>query len=239
MSVGATYKFVTSSLQDKLGVVEAKIYVEFTPELVRELAKRKIKFEISSNELYIRSDLSWDYKDAITEILRKAAIEKIARETKNIDTIVTEFRVKLYANDIDLAEIDKLYNEELEKEQERVKQKNLFAEVKSILKDLQKQGIVSDLQDLGEYVKARLIDDTKLDYSLHDDLENAIKSLKNLNKEQILLRVIEKLRQEIKELEKEKEKLRDKILEEIANAGSFTLKREKEITYRVEEEDED
>ena len=237
--MGATYKFVTSSLQDKLGVVEAKIYVEFTPELVRELAKRKIKFEISSNELYLWSDLSCDYKDAITEILRKAAIEKIARETKNIDTIVTEFKVKLCASDVDFAEIDKLYNEELKKEQKHEKQKNLLVEVKSILKDLKKQGIVSDLQDLGDYVKARLIDDTKLDYGLYDDLENAIKSLKNLNKEQILLRVIEKLKKEIAELEKEREKLRDKILEEIANAGSFTLKRDKEIIYRVEEEDED
>jgi hypothetical protein len=238
MSVGATYKFVTSSLQDKLGVVEAKIYVEFTTNLVRELAKRKIEFQILSNELYIRSNLSWDYRDAITELLRKAAIEKIARETKNIDSIVTEFRVKLDVSDVDFAEIDKLYNEELEKEKEREKRKNLFAEVKAILKDLEEQGIVSDLQDLGDYVKAEFIDGTRLDYSLRSDLENAVKSLKNLNKEQILLRVIEKLRKEIKELEKERAELREKILEEIANAGSFTLKREKEITYRVEEEDE-
>jgi hypothetical protein len=237
--VGATYKFVTSSLQDKLGVVEAKIYVEFTTELVRELAKRKIKFEISSNELYLRSDLSWDYRDEVIEILRKAAIEKIAKETKDIDTIVTEFRVKLYASDIDFAEIDKLYNEELEKQKELEKRKNMLAEIKAILRDLEKQKIVVDFRDMNDYVKAELVDGTELSCGLYGDLENTIQSLKNLKKEQILVRVIEKLRQEIKELEKEKEKLREKILEEIANAGSFTLKKEREITYKVEAEDED
>jgi hypothetical protein len=239
VSVGATYKFVTSSLQDKLGVVEAKISVEFAPNLIRELAKRKIKFEILSNELYLQSDLSGDYRDAITELLRKATIEKIAKETKNIDSIVTEFRVKLDVSDVDFAEIDKLYNEELEKEKEREKQKNLLAKVKAILKDLKKQRIVSDLLDLGDYVKAELIDGTKLCYGLSDNLERAIQSLESLDKVQILMRVIENMRKEIEQLEKEKEKLREKILEEIAREGSFTIKKEREITYRVEEDTED
>jgi cell division protein FtsB len=53
------------------------------------------------------------------------------------------------------------------------------------------------------------------------------------------VRVIEKLKKEIADLEKEREKLREKILEEIAKNGYFTLKKEREITYKVEEEDED
>jgi hypothetical protein len=237
--MGVEYKFVTEELQDKLGVVKAKVFVEFTPELVRELAKRKIRFEISDNELHIRSDLSWDYRDGVIDILRKAAIDKIARENRDVDTIVTEFGVELDVGDIDFSKIDKLYNEELAKEQEREKQKNLLAKVKTILRELNKQRIVSDLYDMGDYVKAELVDGTKLSYGLTDNLESAIQSLESLDKVQILMRVIEKLKQEIKELEKEKENLREKILKEIANAGSFTIKKEREITYRVEEEGED
>ena len=232
------YKFVTSSLQDKLGVVEAKIVVEFTTELVKELAKRKIKFQISSNELYLRSDLSWDYRDEVIEIVQKAAIEKIARETKNIDTIVAEFRVKLDVSDIDFSEIDKLYNEELEKQKEHERRKNMLVEIKRILRDLQEQKIVVDFRDMNDYVKATFVDDSELSCGLYGDLENIIQSLKALNKEQILVRAIEKLRQEIKELEKEKEKLREKILEEIARNGYFTLKKEREITYKVEAEED-
>jgi hypothetical protein len=51
------------------------------------------------------------------------------------------------------------------------------------------------------------------------------------------VRVIEKLKKEIADLEKEREKLREKILNEIAEQGSFTIKKEKEIRYKVEEED--
>jgi len=233
------YKFVTEELQDKLGVVEARVYVEFAPQLIKELAKRKIKFEISNNELYIKSDLSWDYRDEVKTMLRKVAIEKIARETKDIDTIVTEFRVKLDVNDIDFSEIDKLYNEELEKQKELEKRKNMLVEIKRILRNLQEQKIVVDFRDMNDYVKAEFVDGTELSCGLYGDLENTIQSLQSLNKEQILLRVIEKLRQEIKELEKEKEKLRERILEEIARNGFFTLKKEREITYKVEAEDED
>jgi hypothetical protein len=241
VDVKATYKFVTDKLQKTLGVVEAKISVELTPRLIKELAQRGVKFNISSlkeGELQISTNYSYKYDDMIREEIRKASIEKIVREAKDSNTIVADFEVKLDVNDIDLQTIDNAYRKELEDREEYERRKNMLAEIKAMLRDLEKQKIVTEFRDMNDYVKATFVDGTELSCGLYGDLESVLQSLKNLNKEQILMRVIEKLRQEIKELEKEKEKLRDKILEEIAREGSFTIKKEREITYVVTEEDD-
>jgi hypothetical protein len=233
------YRFVTEELQKPLGVVEAKVFVELTPRLIKELARRGMKFDIVKDELLISSWYSDEYGDFIREEIRKAAIEKIVREVKDPNAIVTDFEVKLDVNDVNLQAIDDAYRKELEKQEEYKRRKNMLAEIKAILRDLQEQKIVIELRDMNDYIKATFVDGSELSCGLHSNLENIIQSLKTLNKEQILIRVIEKLRQEIKELEKEKEKLREKILEEIAREGSFTIKKEREITYRVEEDTED
>jgi hypothetical protein len=242
VNVKATYRFVTNKLQDKLGVVEAEVRVELTPQLIRELAQRGVKFNIGSlkegeRELQISTNYSYEYDDMIREEIRKAAIEKIMREVKDSNAIVADFEVKLDVNDIDLQTIDNAYRKELEDRKEHERRKNMLAEIKRILKDLQGQKIVVDFRDMNDYIKARFIDDSELSCGLYDNLENIIQSLKALNKEQILIRVIEKLKRKIEELEKEKEKLRERVLEEIANTGSFTIKKEREITYVVTEED--
>jgi hypothetical protein len=232
------YKFVTEELQKTLGVVEAKISVELTPQLVKELAQRGMKFDIIRDELLISSRYSGEYGDFIREEIRKAAIEKIVREVKDSNAIVTDFKVKLDVNDVNLQAIDNAYRKELEKQEEYKRRKNMLAEIKAILRDLQEQKIVTEFRDMQDYVKAELIDGTEISCGLYGNLENTIQSLKNLNKEQILMRVIEKLKKEIAELEKEKEKLRERVLEEIAREGSFTLKKEREITYVVSEQED-
>jgi hypothetical protein len=240
VKVKATYRFVTHKLQDRLGVVEAKISVELTPQLVKELAQRGVKFDISllkEGELQISTNYSYQYRDTVIEEIRKSAIEKIAREVKDSSAVVADFEVKLDVNDIDLQTIDSAYREELEKEKEHKRRMDMLAEIKAILRDLKEQNIVVELRDMNDYVKAELIDGTEISCGLYGDLDSVLQSLKNLNKEQILMRVIEKLKKEIAELKKERETLKEKILKEIANVGWFTIKKEREITYTVTEEE--
>jgi len=236
------YRFETKELQDKLGVVEARINVELTPALIKRLAQRGMRFYISSNgELGITSDMSYKYDNTVTEAIRKAAIDKIIKEIKEVNTTTAEFNVKLDTSDIDFSEIDRAYEKELEEQRKYEQKKMMLEEIKTILRELKKQNLLAEFVESENAVRAELIDGTEirvwLDTTEFSKVENIVQRLRNLKKEEILIRVIEKLKQEIKELKKEKEELREKILEEIANAGSFTIKKEREITYIVEEED--
>jgi DNA-directed RNA polymerase specialized sigma24 family protein len=201
------YKFVTNALQDKLGVVKANVSVELTPRLIKEFAKREVRFSIDEyiDELIISC---WDkeYKDDIESIIRNAAIEKIVKETKESDTIVRSFKVKLDVDDIDMHALDEAYRKEKEREKEKEQRKSMLAEIKSILKELEKHKLVTEFAESNDWVNATLIDGTEIRARVHyyDELEKALNTLKSLNREMMLLRAIEKWRKEIEELKKGK-----------------------------------
>ena len=201
------YKFVTNALQDKLGIVKANVSVELTPRLIKEFAKREVRFSMDEyiDELIISC---WDdeYREDIDSIIKNAAIEKIVKETKESDTIIRSFKVKLDVDDIDFQALDEAYNKKKEREKERKQRKSMLAEIKSILGELKKQKLVEEFRESDDWVNATLIDGTEIRARVHyyDELEKALNTLKNLNREMMLLRVIEKWRKEIEELKKSK-----------------------------------
>ena len=240
-----------ANLQKEIGIVDAEISVYLSANLIREIAKRKVKFENAGLRMVITHEEGYgEAARKIIDLIKNAAIKKVVQSGR-LDRV---YSVTLHSSDVDFTEVDKLI-EEITEEINRKEEEKRRREEEKRRKEEEAVKMIKEIEEIIKQVPSELIEEYRKGHAylyvgkervyLHfderecgyDSIKQTYETLKNIDVNELLNLRIKALKEKIKELKETLSKKGEEI-EKLKNIIR-KLTTQEELESKLEELEEE